>query len=173
MFVEYGAGERSLCFRFGFRRQHADALVAGEEERPGPRIEGAHLPFELSGGPAPIELRLLAPQLRGIGYAPRRRRGGEEAPPAAGCGRGTSAPRAPPSSASSISRPPSAASASVNSPAVVFGPIGRASCNSIGPVSSPRSICMMVIPVSRSPARIARWIGAAPRQRGNSEACTL
>ena len=34
----------------------------------------------------------------------------------------------------------------------------------------PRSICMMVTPVSRSPARIARCIGAAPRQRGSSEA---
>jgi hypothetical protein len=29
---------------------------------------------------------------------------------------------------------------------------------------------MMVTPVSESPARIADWIGAAPRQRGRSEA---
>ena len=29
------------------------------------------------------------------------------------------------------------------------------------------------MPVSRSPARIARSIGAAPRQRGSSEACRL
>ncbi len=28
-------------------------------------------------------------------------------------------------------------------------------------------------PVSVSPAMIARWIGAAPRQRGSSEACRL
>ena len=28
---------------------------------------------------------------------------------------------------------------------------------------------MMVTPVSASPARMARWIGAAPRQRGSSE----
>ena len=28
---------------------------------------------------------------------------------------------------------------------------------------------MVVTPVSASPARIARWIGAAPRQRGSSE----
>jgi hypothetical protein len=28
---------------------------------------------------------------------------------------------------------------------------------------------MIVTPVSASPARIARWIGAAPRQRGNSD----
>jgi len=29
---------------------------------------------------------------------------------------------------------------------------------------------MMVMPVSASPASIARWMGAAPRQRGSSEA---
>jgi hypothetical protein len=32
---------------------------------------------------------------------------------------------------------------------------------------------MIPTPVSASPARIARWIGAAPRQRGSSEAWTL
>ena len=32
---------------------------------------------------------------------------------------------------------------------------------------------MIVTPVSASPASSARWIGAAPRQRGSSEACTL
>ena len=32
---------------------------------------------------------------------------------------------------------------------------------------------MMVTPLTASPARIARWIGAAPRQRGSSEAWTL
>ena len=37
----------------------------------------------------------------------------------------------------------------------------------------PASICMMLTPVSRSPARMACWIGAAPRQRGSSEAWTL
>ena len=45
--------------------------------------------------------------------------------------------------------------------------------SSIGPVSSPSSIRMMVTPLTSSPARIARWIGAAPRQRGRSEAWTL
>ena len=39
------------------------------------------------------------------------------------------------------------------------------------PVSSPSSIYITVIPVSRSPAAIAAWIGAAPRQRGKSDAC--
>jgi hypothetical protein len=40
----------------------------------------------------------------------------------------------------------------------------------IGPVSRPASICISVMPVSASPASMARWIGAAPRQRGSSEA---
>src|SRR3990172_6992824 len=44
---------------------------------------------------------------------------------------------------------------------------------SIGPVSSPTSIFMMVTPVSSSPCRMAALIGAAPRQRGSSEAWTL
>jgi len=32
---------------------------------------------------------------------------------------------------------------------------------------------MIVTPVTSSPASIARWIGAAPRQRGSSDAWTL
>jgi len=32
---------------------------------------------------------------------------------------------------------------------------------------------MMVMPVTSSPASMARWIGAAPRQRGRSDAWTL
>ncbi len=32
---------------------------------------------------------------------------------------------------------------------------------------------MTVAAVSRSPAMIARWMGAAPRQRGKAEACRL
>ena len=39
-----------------------------------------------------------------------------------------------------------------------------------GPVSSPASIFITQTPLSASPAMIARWIGAAPRQRGSSEA---
>ena len=42
-----------------------------------------------------------------------------------------------------------------------------------GPVSSPSSIFITMTPVSASPAMIARLIGAAPRQRGSSEACRL
>ena len=42
-----------------------------------------------------------------------------------------------------------------------------------GPVSRPSSICMMLTPDLRSPASRARSTGAAPRQRGSSEAWTL
>jgi hypothetical protein len=42
-----------------------------------------------------------------------------------------------------------------------------------GPVSRPFSICIRQTPLRASPASTARWIGAAPRQRGNSEACTF
>ena len=51
----------------------------------------------------------------------------------------------------------------------------RASRSTIAmsPVSSPSSIFITVTPVSASPAMMARLIGAAPRQRGNSEACRL
>ncbi len=45
--------------------------------------------------------------------------------------------------------------------------------SSTGPVSNPASICIRHTPVSVSPASIARWIGAAPRQRGSNEACTF
>ena len=40
-------------------------------------------------------------------------------------------------------------------------------------MSRPGSIRMIETPTSASPARIARCIGAAPRHRGSSEACTL
>ena len=51
--------------------------------------------------------------------------------------------------------------------------IGTPCRSSIGPVSSPASICMIVMPVSESPARMAACIGAAPRQRGNRLAWML
>ena len=70
-------------------------------------------------------------------------------------------------------RAPRAARVSCRSDAVVVAVIATFSASSMGPVSRPSSICMMVTPVSLSPAMIARWIGAAPRQRGSSEACTL
>ena len=42
-----------------------------------------------------------------------------------------------------------------------------------GPVSRPSSMRMTMTPVSASPAMMARATGAAPRQRGSSEACRL
>jgi len=69
-----------------------------------------------------------------------------------------------------IIRAPKAARRSWSSPPVVPGPMATASRISTGPVSSPSSIRMTMIPVGSSPAMIARWIGAAPRQRGRSEA---
>jgi hypothetical protein len=66
-------------------------------------------------------------------------------------------------------RPPSAASLSCRLPVVSVSPMAMRSISSIGPVSRPSSISMIVTPVSASPASIARWIGAAPRQRGSRE----
>ena len=60
--------------------------------------------------------------------------------------------------------------AEVKPAAVSVAGIGIFACSSIGPVSSPGSICMMVTAVSASRASSARSIGAAPRQRGSSEA---
>ncbi len=53
------------------------------------------------------------------------------------------------------------------------GEIGTLCRSSTGPVSSPASICMIVMPVSVSPARMAAWIGAAPRHLGNRLAWML
>ncbi len=53
------------------------------------------------------------------------------------------------------------------------GAIGVRSIIAMAPVSRPSSICMMVTPDSASPAMTARLMGAAPRQRGSNEACTL
>ena len=55
----------------------------------------------------------------------------------------------------------------------MFSGIGTRSISAIAPVSSPSSIFITVTPVSASPAMMARWIGAAPRQRGSSDACRL
>jgi hypothetical protein len=51
--------------------------------------------------------------------------------------------------------------------------MSSACASSTGPVSRPFSICIRQTPLRVSPASIARWIGAAPRQRGSSEACTF
>ena len=49
----------------------------------------------------------------------------------------------------------------------------RAPCRQTGPASSASTSRMIETPVSSSPAMIARSIGAAPRQRGSSDGCTL
>ncbi len=77
-------------------------------------------------------------------------------------------------SASTIASPPSAASSSVSDGRRCRGRRSRSfATSSMSPVSSPASICMIVMPVSASPASIARWIGAAPRQRGSRLAWML
>ena len=65
---------------------------------------------------------------------------------------------------------PRAANRSCNCPPFSRAPIGSGRTSNMGPVSRPASICMIVMPVVVSPARMARWIGAAPRQRGSSDA---
>ena len=58
-------------------------------------------------------------------------------------------------------------------PAVSSASIRSRSTASVGPSSRPSVIRITATPVTLSPAMIARWIGAAPRQRGSSEACRL
>jgi len=53
------------------------------------------------------------------------------------------------------------------------GPIGSAWSAQTGPLSSPSVTRIIDTPVSASPAMMARSIGAAPRQRGSSDGCTL
>ena len=58
-------------------------------------------------------------------------------------------------------------------PASSSGPIGNARCAAIGPASNSSTSLMIVTPVSRSPAMIARSTGAAPLQRGSSDGWTF
>ena len=80
-------------------------------------------------------------------------------------------PRAAPAAPSASVRAASSASRSCSSPAVSRAPIGVLAREITGPVSRPASIRITLMPVVASRARIARWIGAAPRQRGSSDAC--
>jgi hypothetical protein len=87
--------------------------------------------------------------------------------PTAGCGvRGSASGAARPCTTSC---PPSAARRSCRLAVVSSGRMASSPTSSMSPVSSPASICMMVMPVLASPASMARWMGAAPRQRGSSE----
>ncbi len=73
-----------------------------------------------------------------------------------------------------MSAAPRRASSSCSSPAVIVGRDRHGlAVAQTGPVSSPSSMRMIVTAVSVSPAMMARWIGAAPRQRGRREACRL
>ena len=111
--------------------------------------------------PRPVDARLVLVDLVRIGDA------------GSGCGVSVSEPRSSAPSARTIRSAPRRASRSCRSPAVASGAIGTRSAIATGPVSSPSSIFMTITPVSASPAMIARLIGAAPRQRGSSEACRL
>ena len=129
----------------------------GFEPGAGRGREGADLPFDLGRRLAPVDPRLGLVDLAGIGRAGDRLRLGRRRVVEAI--RRASARR-------------DFAISSVTWPAF-FPRISSVCRSSIGPVSSPSSICMIVTPLISSPARIARWIGAAPRQRGRSEAWTL
>ena len=110
----------------------------------------------------PVDARLGLVDLAGVGHAfarlrnERQRAGLELAP----------APRP------SIARRPASAGRAVRRRSVALS-IATRSASATGPVSSPASIFMIIMPVSRSPAMMARWIGAAPRQRGSSDAWPL
>ena len=56
---------------------------------------------------------------------------------------------------------------------VVAGRSARSPSRRPAPESQPAVTRMIATPVSASPAMIARSIGAAPRQRGSSDGCTL
>ena len=155
--VEHRSGLAAQLGDFG--REDADPLAVMLEKGARRRVERPDLALDLLGGAGEIEPRLVLLDLGRVGRARFGLR-------ASGRRDNVRAARR------AISAAPIPASSAVSSPAVLRS-TSAGSTASIGPVSRPRSICMMVIPVRLSPARIARWIGAAPRQRGSSEAWTL
>src|SRR6266511_977409 len=88
--------------------------------------------------------------------------------PSSGCGRNSGF-----GSTSSINSTATSAARAKTAPASSSAPIPNARCAAIGPASSSLTVSWMVTPVSASPAMIDRSTGAAPRQRGSSEGCTL
>ena len=149
--------------RLGRRRgQHLDPLLAERQLGAGPGLKSPHQAVERLGFQVPPCSSLVFSDLRRhrdsglvLRLRPRacRRRG-----------RAGSRPR---------SGPPTSARRRLSSPAVSRAPIASSAVSSIGPLSSPSSISIVVTPVTGSPAAIAAWIGAAPRQRGRSEAWRL
>ncbi len=76
-------------------------------------------------------------------------------------------------SVSTSKAPPTGASFCASEPAVSAGSMDTLSWSSMGPVSIPSSISIVVMPVSRSPLMTAHWMGAAPRYFGSKEPWTF
>ena len=143
-------------------RQIFDRLAAQLRARAGDRAQRADLALDFRMRPRPVDLGVLLADLAriagaGFGLRHRAARARRRCRRARARWRARRARRA--CRAGIARRRPRA--------------IASGCRESSGPVSSPASICMIVIPVSRSPASSARWIGAAPRQRGSSEAWML
>ena len=68
---------------------------------------------------------------------------------------------------------PTCANRSCSEPPVSVGCKATVVTASMGPVSNPASMRIIVMPLALSPACIALCMGAAPRQRGSSEAWTF
>ena len=117
---------------------------------------------DLGRRPRPVHARLGFIDLSGVSHPFRRLRGKCQ---------GVCSPAAPAPPPSGRRRRSSAGHAD-RRPSYrvrwrIFQPIAT------GPVSRPSSMLITIMPVSASPAMMARWMGAAPRQRGNSEAWPL
>ena len=91
--------------------------------------------------------------------------------PSAGWGTASSDPSAMPSRVAASSPAPEELRRSSSDPAVSSSAIFSVTVPKTGPVSMPSSSRKVVAPVISSPARIAAWTGAAPRQAGSSEKC--
>ena len=86
-------------------------------------------------------------------------------------GTGSGRPETPCASASTTSALATVTSRARSAASVMSSSSATVRTAYTGPVSSPASTFMRQTPVSRSPARMARSTGAAPRQRGSSEKC--
>ncbi len=82
-------------------------------------------------------------------------------------------PACRPSNAATSASAPRVASRDVSVSAVSSGVIGVRRVRRTSPASISSFIAMIETPVSVSPERMDHWIGAAPRWRGSSDACTL
>ena len=91
--------------------------------------------------------------------------------PSAGCGVRGARPSRNSATASASASGARSARRSCSVPPVSSGAMAISRMSSTSPVSSPSSMNITATPVFSSPASIAAWIGAAPRQRGSSDAC--